>query len=265
QGDSTRESLANLLGGNNLSSSIDLRVFGLSYYNPDFGGLALTWTMHSALEASIPDALLSYIGVGAAGRLAQGYQLSPQTITLQALWYSEYTLSYGRMLIGTQGSSQLQLLGGVGVKYITGIAAFNLNQGIFSINEPEPQGGHYVVSVDYQMQSAYPKEFNFNNLPTTFSFNLIKNASAGSGYGGDIGFTLGAFDSLQRSPWEFALSVSDIGSIRWNSNVTVRSADTVLSPLTSQSNKDTINNQLKALGGRLDTTAGSFTTQLPTT
>src|SRR5581483_5143180 len=150
-------------------------------------------------------------------------------------------------------------------KYITGIAAFNLNQGIFSINEPEPQGGHYVVSVDYQMQSAYPKEFNFNNLPTTFSFNLIKNASAGSGYGGDIGFTLGAFDSLQRSPWEFALSVSDIGSIRWNSNVTVRSADTVLSPLTSQSNKDTINNQLKALGGRLDTTAGSFTTQLPTT
>src|ERR1017187_6428752 len=54
-GDSTRLSIANLLGNNGLSSSIDVRIFGLSYFDPNIGGFALTWTMHAALQASIPN------------------------------------------------------------------------------------------------------------------------------------------------------------------------------------------------------------------
>jgi hypothetical protein len=265
-GDSIRESMANLLGNNGLSSSIDVRVFGMSYYDPDLGGFALTWTMHAALEASIPNGLLNFIGVDALSNIAEGYQLPAQTLDIQGIWYSEYTLSYGRTVMGTPSSGDLQLLSGVGLKYVTGIAVIQMNPGIFSINEPfDSAGGAYVVGVNYQIRSAYPNEINFNKLPNTFSLNLLENASAGNGVGADIGFTLGNFDSTHNAPWELAISVSDIGSIRWNKNVSVRSADTTLSPSTANVSQDSINAQLKALGGKVDTTAGSFTTPLPTT
>jgi Family of unknown function (DUF5723) len=266
RGDSTRLSIANLLGNNGLSSSIDVRVFGMSYFDPNLGGFALTWTMHAALEASIPNGLLDYIGVGAVSKIAEGYQLPPQALNVQGIWYSEYTLSYARTVYGTPSSGDLQLLSGVGLKYLTGIAVIQMNPGVFSINSPpDLGGGHYVVGVNYQIRSAYPAEFNFNNLPTTFSLNLLENASAGNGVGADIGFTLGNFDSTHNAPWELAVSVTDIGSIRWNKNVSVRSADTTVSPSTQNVSQDSINAQLKALGGKLDTSTGSFTTPLPTT
>ncbi len=265
-GDSTRLSIANLLGNNGLSSSIDIRVFGLSYFDPDLGAFALTWTMHASLEASVPTPLLDYIGAGAVSKIAEGYQLPPQSLNIQGIWYSEYTLSYARTIMGTPSSGNLQLLSGLGLKYVTGIAVMQMNPGIFSINSPpDPEGQHYVVGANYQIRSAYPNEFDFNNLPSTFSLNLIENATAGSGVGADIGFTLGNFDSTHNAPWELAISVTDIGSIRWNSNVSVRSADTTLSPSSQNVSQDSINAQLKALGGKIDTTAGSFTTPLPTT
>ncbi len=271
-GDSIRESIAKLLANNGLSSTIDARVLGVSYYNPDAGGFAFTWTMHAILRASIPQGLLDYIGVGAVSKLAQGAALPPQNLDIQALWYSEYTLTYARTLFGDPMSGNLQLLGGAGVKYLSGIATLQMNPGEFDINDPDryPNSGfslnqQYIVGVNYQIHSAYPSEFNFTSLPSTISAKLIANATAGNGIGADIGFTIGAFDSLQRAPFQFALSVSDIGSIHWNSNVSVRTADTVLNPKTTQSSKDTLNNQLKALGGVIDTAASSYSTPLPTT
>ncbi len=271
RGDSIRESIANLLANNGLSSTIDMRIFGISYYDPNLGGFALTWTMHGIIQASVPSALLNYMGVGALARLGQDNPLAPQSLNLQALWYSEYTLSYGRTLLGEPASGDLQLLGGVGLKYVSGVAVMQMNPGEFDVNDftryPNldlTEIEHYLVGVNYQIRSAYPTEFNFTNLPSTISTKLIANASAGNGYGADLGFTLGAFDSSQRAPWQVALSVSDLGSIQWNSNVSIRIADTVLNPATAQSNKDTLNAQLKALGGR-DSAASSFSTPLPTT
>ncbi|MFI5201273.1 MAG: DUF5723 family protein, partial [Candidatus Kapaibacterium sp.] len=123
KGDSTRESIANLLSNNNLSSTIDARIFGISYFDPDLGAFALTWTMHAALRASIPSELLTYIGVGALARLGQGNTLPPQQPDIQGMWYSEYTLSYARTILGTPLSGDAQLLAGAGVKYLAGIAA----------------------------------------------------------------------------------------------------------------------------------------------
>ncbi len=268
KGDSTRESIANLLSNNNLSSTIDARIFGISYFDPGLGAFALTWTMHAALRASIPSELLNYIGVGALARLGQGNTLSPQQPDIQGMWYSEYTLSYARTILGEPLSGDAQLLAGVGVKYLAGIAAIQLDHSSeFSANYPTapPQGEAHSVGVNYRIYSAYPNAFNFTHLPSGFSTSLITNATAGSGLGADIGLTLGAFDSASNSPWQVALSVTDIGSIRWDQNASLRSADTVVVASNSQGNKDTLNSQLRALGGTLNTTIGSFTTELPTT
>jgi hypothetical protein len=268
KGDSTRESIANLLSNNNLSSTFDVRIFGISYFDPDAGAFAFTWTMHAALRASIPSGLLDYIGVGALARLGQGDALLPQQPDVQGLWYSEYTLSYARTLLGTPGSGEDQLLAGAGVKYLAGIAAMQLDPtSEFFANYPLSTingGGEHSVGVNYRVYSAYPNAFNFTHLPNGFSTNLITNSTAGTGLGADIGFTLGAFDSASNSPWQVALSVTDIGSIRWDQNASLRTAaDTVIAS-NAQGNKDTLNAQLKALGG-VDSSIASFTTALPTT
>ncbi|HET6401569.1 MAG TPA: DUF5723 family protein [Candidatus Kapabacteria bacterium] len=269
KGDSTRESIANLLSNNNLSSTIDARIFGMSYSNPTFGAVALTWTMHAALRASIPSGLLDYIGVGALARLGQGDSLLPQQPNVQGIWYSEYTLSYARTILGTPGSGEDQLLAGIGVKYLAGIAAIQMDPSSeFFVNYPRStiaRGGEHSVGVNYRVYSAYPNLFNFTHLPSSFSTSLITNATAGTGFGADLGLTWGTYDSTGNSPWQVALSVTDIGSIRWDQNASVRQVDTIIAASNSQGNKDTLNAQLKALGGTLDTTIGSFTTALPTT
>src|SRR5665213_800694 len=245
KGDSTRESIANLLSNNNLSSTIDARIFGISYYDRDLGAFAFTWTMHAALQASIPSELLNYIGVGALARLGQGDSLPPQQPDVQGIWYSEYTLSYARTIIGTPGSSDLQLLVGAGVKYIAGIAAIQLDPtSEFFANYPPSTingGGEHSVGVNYRIYSAYPNAFNFTHLPSGFSTSLITNSTAGLGLGADIGFTLGAFDSASNAPWQVAFSITDIGSIRWDQNASLRTAADTIVASNAQGNKDTLN------------------------
>lgn len=267
KGDSIRVSLANLLNSNKLSSTADARIFGLSYYDPNVGAFALTLTTHAALRASLPDTLLGYIGLGFLSRFSEGDRLTPQQVDVQGLWYSEYTLSFARNIMGESQSGQPQLLAGVGLKYVQGIAMIRMTpSSTFSINYPSQIGGSAEIATNYQIDFAYPSEFDPNHLPTGFSTNLIANANAGSGLGADIGFTFGAFDSSQNSPWQLGLSVSDIGYIRWTKNTDIRSADTTVTITTSTvGNKDTINGELAALGGKLNTTDAPITTALPTT
>jgi hypothetical protein len=267
KGDSIRVSFANLLNSNKLSSTADARLFGLSYYDPNIGAFALTLTTHAALRVSLPDTLLGYIGLGFLSRFSEGDKLPPQQVDVQGLWYSEYTLSFARNIMGDAMSGQPQLLAGVGLKYVEGIAMIRMTSGsTFSINYPFQPQGSAIANVNYQIDYAYPSEFDPNHLPNGFSTNLLANASAGSGLGADIGFTLGAFDSLQNSPWQLGLSITDIGYITWTKNTDVRSADTLVKITTSTvGDKDTINGELAALGGKLNTTDAPITTALPTT
>src|ERR1017187_5987558 len=123
RGDSIRISLADLLSNNKLSSTADARLFGISYYDPDIGAFALTMTTHAALRASIPDTLLSLIGLGFLTKVfLDGDNLPPQQVDIQGLWYSEYTLSFGRNIMGESESGEPQLLAGLGLKYVQGIA-----------------------------------------------------------------------------------------------------------------------------------------------
>ncbi len=271
RGDSVRISLANLLGGNKLSSTADLRIFGLSYYNPNFGTLALTGSLHAAVRSDIPDAFLNYVSLGFISRLIQGFHLPTQQVDLQAIWYGDYSLSYAKCLVGENGSGDLQLLGGAALKYLMGIGYLRMDpNSTFAINDMngqqyQPNGGARF-SVNYKITSSYPDIFNPNHLPNGFSSDLLVNASAGSGIGGDIGFTLGFYDSVQHSPWQCAISVTDIGSITWNKNTYVRSADTSINVgFGSLGSRDTVNSKLQTLGGKLDTNAAAFSSSLPTT
>jgi hypothetical protein len=261
-GDSTRESLANLLSSNKLSSVASGRVFGISYYDETVGGLALSWTVHAAVRANIPNEMLQFLDTLAYRNLVAD-QLTTQSLDLQAMWYSEFTLSYGRILLGSPRSGDIQLLGGLGLKYIAGIAMMRMNPGSFSINPDHTTPT--TITANYAIQFAYSDVFNPNDLPSGISTNLLSSATAGSGFGGDIGFTLGAFDSNQYAPWQAAVSVADIGSIRWTKHTDLRTANVTETISLQGLSTDIVNKQLNALAGTLDKTAPPFTTQLPTT
>jgi len=86
---------------------------------------------------------------------------------------------------GSNNDDRTQLFGGVGFKYIFGLADINANVA---------NGG---INAIYDMSSSYP------NVPTNF-FN-----APGQGYSFDLG--LGA--KIKR--WTFGWSLTDIGSITW--------------------------------------------------
>ena len=256
-GDSTRESLTNLLADNKLSSNVDVRIFGISYDNPVAGSFALTWTFHAGLRVNIADSILDFLGKLAYAEIGQ-HTLTPHTVDMQGLSYSEYTLSYAYNILGTGRSGDFQLLGGLGLKYVAGIAMMRMNPGTFSVNYPSQPGANSLVNANYAIQFAY------SDIPA-FSLSFLTSSTAGSGFGADVGFTIGTFDNNGYSPWHAALSVSDIGTIRWTKHTDIRSANVSENINLQNTSTDTINSSLKALAGTLDTTDAPFTTSLPTT
>ncbi len=132
-----------------------------------------------------------------------GISLDPEKVTdlfegtsLQFAWFREYNFSYGRSIINKDNFS---LYGGVGIKYMKGYSMFNYSyiDGVFNATSAL----NPIFEVDYDEES--PSEINNNNYQPV-----------GEGFGFDFGVTALLFQKLR-----LAVSVTDIGSIKWDGNV----------------------------------------------
>lgn len=134
---------------------------------------------------------------------ATGISLNPSKVTelfegtsLEMAWFREYNLSYGRAVVNTDNFS---LYAGVGLKYLEGYSYFNYSykdgimQAISSLNP--------ILGVEYDSPS--PSKIDNNNYQTV-----------GKGFGFDFGVSALLYKKLR-----LALSVCDIGSIKWDGNV----------------------------------------------
>ncbi len=126
-------------------------------------------------------------------------------------WVREYNLSYGVKLVsaaeGEDGEGGgLDLYGGVGIKYITGL-------GILDVRS---EGGKLTAF------SALTPRFDINYGPTATTGNPSSLESqdsglpqgVGSGFGFDIGMT-----AIINNKLKLGLAITDIGSITWDGNV----------------------------------------------
>jgi hypothetical protein len=132
-----------------------------------------------------------------------GVSFNPKLVTdlfentyLEMSWFREYNLSYGRNIISKQNFS---LFGGIGIKYIRGYSVFNYsyNDGVikaYSALNP-------LLDVNYDTDS--PSKI-YNN----------EYQSIGNGWGLDFGITALLYGKLR-----LALSLTDLGQIKWNGNV----------------------------------------------
>ena len=191
---------------NGMNADIDINWFAVSFRIPNFPG---------AFAANIRDRIASNAFLGSAGSQAMinsndgvyndvtimsflnGTQLSYEH-------YREINVDYGVGIYNTTDNSddvskcfsftkrelgsgdQLKLYGGIGIKYIFGIA--DINGGVSN-------GGLNAI---YEINNHYP------NLPGGF-FN-----TPGHGYAFDLGL------SAEYKHWKFGLSLTDIGTIKWS-------------------------------------------------
>lgn len=119
-------------------------------------------------------------------------------------WTREYNLSYGRKLIGLD--STFMLYGGVGVKFVQGMAMLDLesdgtNLTAFSATSP-------AFGIDYGDAA------NTNPSAITQSNGGFLPQPVGRGWGFDLGF-----NAVIKNKLKVGVAVTNIGSVNWDGNV----------------------------------------------
>ena len=261
--DSSLTNIANLLSNGKLSGRGDAEILGALYKLPEIGSFAFTWTTHGAVRADIPQSFLDF-AQNAEAKLIQSVN-SIDNFDLQGMWYSEYSLSFGKTIgIGRDTSSFLKNISfGGALKYVSGIAYLKVDPGNYI--RTNPGGGYVALAVNFDERSSYSSSFDPKNVPNHFSFGFLTSNSAGSGIGADLGICLGFFSNKTGIPTVLlGISTTDLGSITWNKNATERIVDHINDTIFygNASKIQDVTDSLKKLSGTLRNLS-SFTTPLP--
>jgi len=242
-------------------------VLAASLFVPNVGGFGLAWTTHAGLRTDMDQRFLD-IFHNATKNLVDN-SITASEFDLQAQWYNEYSLSFGKALVhyALADSSEAALgsfaIGGA-IKYITGIGYMRLDPGN-SVSIRQLPLNATEIAGKYTIHYAYPDQFDPQNVPNRFDFSFLSSSTAGTGFGIDLGVHAGLFHSKSgHDALSFAASATDIGSITWTKNTQVRHADTVkvIPHDLLVSHPNSLTDSLAVLAGKLDN-VGPFTSPLP--
>ena len=274
---------------NAFNFSFNNNIFGFSYQNDIFGGIAFSvrtrasWSstfnkeftdlLFNGNQSSYFDSLSYVSGIDtstvanngsysdSSGVVLNGQVNIPLNISklmngthLQLSWNREFHLGYGRRVLNL--NDKLELFAGVGVKYIQGIAFFDLESKDGELNMVSALSSGF--DLDYGIAALS------NPSALAQSGQDFFKSSVGNGWGFDIGAHALFFKTIR-----IAASVTDIGSMTYTGNV-YEAKDTLVLNISSSglSNIDITNsvpNLLEDTG--LLTLKGkeSFTVALPAT
>lgn len=242
---------------NAFNFSVNSNIFGFAYQNERFGGIALSIRMRanwsSSFNEEFTDLLfngkqsayfdsLSYVNgidtsmvantgsyADSSGVVLNGQANIPLNISqlmegtsLKLSWNREYHFGYGRRILNID--DKLEVFVGAGVKYIQGIAYFDL----------ESEGGNL------KMISALSSGFDLDygvaalNNPSALTQNgqAFFKSSVGNGWGFDLGAHVLFLNKIH-----VAASVTDIGSMTYTGNV-YEAIDTLVVDISNSGLKD---------------------------
>lgn len=229
----------------NTTGELEARLLGVTYRIQGFGAGAFTVTDHVGAFANVPRDYLEFLLNG--NPIGSSYHFDDTKV--QASWTREYALSVG-------GNLRIRFLkslaAGAAVKLIHGFGYYEVQR--FNTSLATDEHATLTGSVDFLSRRAGidPTAARFLD-----AYKLFPDV-AGKGFGFDL--------SVHGEVNEFlsvGVSVTDIGSIRWNIGTEEKFADTTLvvdDPL-NEDQRSTIENVVK---GRTRA-AGRFSTPLPTT
>lgn len=214
----------------------DLSAYGISLQTARAGGFAFRMNDHFQFTStlgttaadllflgktsSVFDSLLIQLPSGATDYIANHENLDPDTVKMVLLgkmsvprmlsaildgtemtmmYYRDFNLSYGKKIFG---DSSFALYGGVGIKYVQGIALLNLkaeNNQLTGYSALSPAFG-----IDYGTAAAAANTVSGTGFPPK---------SVGSGFGFDIGANI----TIRK--FKLGASMINMGSIKWTGNV----------------------------------------------
>lgn len=229
-----------------LRFDLDSRLFGIALTTEKFGGFAFSVTERYSMDIGLSKDFADIVTYGFAAPLFDSLVVSnggstyvventpakydsiqndpnssiqfgktknPKTVSeimnetrLKVSWIREFNFGYGRQILKNE---EFGLYGGIGIKYMTGMAVFDL--------ESSPSTLSAFLSYSPSFSGSGSGLFSSG----TFKAQLPK--AAGTGFGVDLGVNVKAFKRLK-----IGIAVNDIGSITWKKNTFSAIADTAL-------------------------------------
>lgn len=242
---SDKQRLLDVFPGNVGRTAVEAeaRVIGLSYRISSGAAVALTVTEQAGVFADIPRDYLAFILNGNP----PGSKYDFSQTAFSASWTREYALSFGYTVSGVSFLESFSV--GVAAKYVSGFGYYDVQRFNTSLNTAE--NGILNGSVGFLARKANVDDGQLEPLS-------LFPPSAGSGYGFDVGVA-GSINSFL----SFGMSVTDIGSVDWQTNVKEYSADTTL-VLDDPLNADQRSQIEEAVKGK-KREGSPFSASLPTT
>ncbi len=175
-------------------------------------------------------------------------------------WIRDYSVSYAREIPELFSGTFDKFTAGISIKYVQGFEFIQSEKTSNNFIQTD-NSGDITLSTNYRIQSAFS-----DNFGVKYSFDTAGNndshfspfpSTAGSGFGIDLGFS-----ASMGKQWNFALAITDIGSIAWNKNtaLTYSTGSYTITDFTNKATQDSINSLFKGVS---ESTSG-FTTGLPT-
>ncbi|MEN8957068.1 MAG: DUF5723 family protein, partial [Flavobacteriales bacterium] len=189
----------------------DIVTFGFAA--PYFDSLVV---QNGSMNSTIANTRANYDSVqnDASATILSGKSSNPKSISglmngtrLKVSWIREFNFGYGRQIVKNE---KYGIYGGIGVKYLTGMAIFDL--------ESSPTNLSAFLSYSPTFSGSG------SGLFSTGSFTPQLPKAAGTGWGVDLGLNIKAFKRMK-----IGIAVNDIGSITWKENTFSAAADTALS------------------------------------
>jgi hypothetical protein len=233
-------------GVGRLSGDVEVRPISLALHLGNLGSLALSMTDRFSVSADIPHEYAEFVLYG--NPAGSAYDFSSTRMVAQ--WTREYALSYARTLRAPAFLSTLAV--GLGVKYVQG----------FGYASMAHTNTNFATGTDGILRGRVAMEATSSGIGMleTMGKNSVTPfpAPAGTGWGVDLGAT-GEVNKFLT----VGVSVTDIGSLRWNHDLERTSVDSMVTmdDPTSEGQRKAIEEAFRGTRGAGE----SFVTPLPTT
>jgi len=245
--------------GNNVNGDISIRYLAFTLkLAPSIGVFGFSISDRVSVNASVPRDLVELMD---GNEIGKEYSLSD--LRLNSWYVRDYTLSYGRDLSSLMPDYFNSFSAGISLKLLHG----------FSYSRIESSGSSFQVTDDARMnfvgdlsvRSAFSPDFgvkyDFEEEEKKSAVSGPFHTPAGTGFGLDLGVTAKMFDYFT-----FAISVTDIGSIKWDKETANYISDTkfTLDGFFGKDNySDIVDSALKTLEPKGEY-AKEFSSDLPT-
>ena len=241
--------------GGRVFADVSVNEFSAMYKaKPNIGAFAFSMADYFAVSFTVPKSLVD-LGLN-GNQTNQVYSFNDATT--KSWWIRMYSLSYARDLPEIDQKIFDQIAVGVSLKMVngyayTGLDHINTNLSTGSQNQI---GGNADMIGYAAFSPSFGSVYGFDSSNTKSSMGFFPKP-AGTG----VGFDLGVAASMEKL-WRFSLSITDIGSIKWDKYTAEYSAtgNFLITDLTDKSQFDTIKNKIIGKGNYVN----GFSTSLPT-